>query len=465
MTSFQLRHTLPLFLLGLPLTTQVAMASGLEDLLNSIEQESLQRLDAGSNDEAVSRSDLESAESEEVVTAPVLTPPPALAPMGLPIQHARTSCPALQQQILAALGAEKSAWSITVVNSHGRVLADVNGDRSRIPASNQKLVSTAIAIDRLGPDHRIRTELWQLPDGTLRLQGGGDPTFGFSGLRRFAKLAAGSGGSSGNPTNTPVKLQLEEEPATSWWPSGWTKPDRQYAYGAPITRLALTSNALDMSVRNPPQRMQRLLSREISRNGRKAQVSTVPAGTPKPAGSVLLFSESSKSMHHLMSLANGESHNFTAEVLLREGTGSWRLREAQGRALNWLRQQGIQVNGVRVADGSGLDRGNRLTSQMLTALLLRMEQHPYAKNYFASMAVAGERGTLRYYFPGSRLKGRFAGKTGTIRGVKAVSGRLSTPQGPLYVSMIANGSYGPVARMRRMLEASDKYSACLPVPL
>ena len=102
---------------------------------------------------------------------------------------------------------------------------------------------------------------------------------------------------------------------------------------------------------------------------------------------------------------------------------------------------------------------------MLTALLLRMEQHPYAKNYFASMAVAGERGTLRYYFPGSRLKGRFAGKTGTIRGVKAVSGRLSTPQGPLYVSMIANGSYGPVARMRKMLEASDKYSACLPVPL
>ena len=461
----QLRRSVPLLLLGLPLTAQVAMASGLEDLLNNIEQDSLQRLDAGSNDETASRAESDAEESEDVVSAPPLTPPPVLAPMGLPLQQGRTACPALQTQILNALGAEKSAWSVTVVNSHGRVLADVNGNRSRIPASNQKLVSTAIAIDRLGPDHRIRTELWQLPDGTLRLQGGGDPTFGFSGLRRFAKLAAGSGGSSGARTNTPVKLQLEEEPASSWWPSGWSKPDRQYAYGAPITRLALTSNALDMSVRNPPKRMQRLLSREISRNGRKAELSTVEAGTPEPAGSVLLFSESSKSMHHLMSLANGESHNFTAEVLLREGTGSWRLHQAQARALNWLRQQGVPVNGVRVADGSGLDRGNRLTSQMLTALMLRMEQHPYAKNYFASMAVAGERGTLRYYFPGSRLKGRFAGKTGTIRGVKAVSGRLITPQGPLYVSMIANGSYSPVAKMRRMLESSDKYSACRPMPL
>ena len=56
-----------------------------------------------------------------------------------------------------------------------------------------------------------------------------------------------------------------------------------------------------------------------------------------------------------------------------------------------MRQQGLPTAGVRVADGSGLDRANRVTSRLLTALMLRMEQHPYAKNYYASMAVAGER--------------------------------------------------------------------------
>ena len=121
----QLRRSVPLLLLGLPLTAQVAMASGLEDLLNNIEQDSLQRLDAGSNDETASRAESDSAESEDVVSAPPLTPPPVLAPMGLPLQQGRTACPALQTQILNALGAEKSAWSVTVVNSHGRVLADV----------------------------------------------------------------------------------------------------------------------------------------------------------------------------------------------------------------------------------------------------------------------------------------------------------------------------------------------------
>ena len=38
--------------------------------------------------------------------------------------------------------------------------------------------------------------------------------------------------------------------------------------------------------------------------------------------------ERSVGMHGLLSLANTESHNFTAEVLLRQGTGSWDLQEA-----------------------------------------------------------------------------------------------------------------------------------------
>ena len=420
-------------------------AQGLESLLSSMEKANEEKLNP-------------------VAEHPPLTAPPFLAPVGLPLQQASTICPALQKAVVAATGAESDVWSITVANRDGMVLADLHGNKSRIPASNQKLISTAIAMDRLGPNHRISTELWRLPNGTFRIQGGGDPTFGFGGLRRFAKLAAGSGGGSSSGAGT-VKLQLEEEHASRWWPQGWSQPDRSYAYGAPITRLALTSNAVDLSVRNPPQRLKRLLNSEIYRNGANAEISTIPAGTPEPAGSVLLHSESSKSMHHLMSLANGESHNFTAEVLLREGTGSWSLPEAQRRAMSWMRQQGLPTAGVRVADGSGLDRGNRVTSRLLTALMLRMEQHPYAKNYYASMAVAGERGTLRYYFQGSPLKGRFRGKTGTISGVKAVSGKLDTNNGPLYVSMISNGSWGPVGVMQRVLEASLKQSGCRPVPL
>ncbi|NBR72563.1 MAG: D-alanyl-D-alanine carboxypeptidase, partial [Proteobacteria bacterium] len=108
----------------------------------------------------------------------------------------------------------------------------------------------------------------------------------------------------------------------------------------------------------------------------------------------------------------------------------------------------------------GLDRGNRITSKLFAALLLRMAQHPYAKNYYASMAVAGQRGTLSSYFRGTELEGRFTGKTGTISGVKAISGMLTTADGPLYLSMISNGSEAPVAVMGKVLHSVFAVGHC-----
>ena len=62
-----------------------------------------------------------------------------------------------------------------MLNSDGDILGDVNGGVPRIPASNQKLISTAFALDRLGPDFRLKTRLIQRPDGSLELNGEGDP--------------------------------------------------------------------------------------------------------------------------------------------------------------------------------------------------------------------------------------------------------------------------------------------------
>ena len=56
----------------------------------------------------------------------------------------------------------------------------------------------------------------------------------------------------------------------------------------------------------------------------------------------------------LLSLANTESHNFTAEVLLRQAADQWDVRAASAAAHRWMQQQGIPVGGLRVADGSGL---------------------------------------------------------------------------------------------------------------
>jgi len=379
--------------------------------------------------------------------------PAAPPPVGLPLLQSQVSCPALQQRLRAALGGEQQVWSVTVADGAGRLLADVNGTRPRVPASNQKLISTAIALDRLGPDYRLGTRLWRQPDGSLRITGEGDPDLDLAQLRRFAKLALGSGNG---------RILLVEEPQQRWWPQGWEWADRYEAYGAPITRLALTSNALDMAVPNPPSRLQRLLSQEIKRQGGSAAITLVSAAGAAGDGAELLHEERSIGMHGLLSLANTDSHNFTSEVLLRQGTGSWDLPQARQRAMLWLSAQGLPMAGVNVVDGSGLDRGNRVTSRLLAALLLRMAQHPYAHQYTASMAIAGQRGTLRSLWRGTELEGHFRGKTGTIRGVRSISGVLDTPEGPRYVSLVSNGAGSPNSTIGAVLRDVQQPGLCPP---
>jgi D-alanyl-D-alanine carboxypeptidase/D-alanyl-D-alanine-endopeptidase (penicillin-binding protein 4) len=392
-------------------------------------------------------------------TAPTASLPELPPPSGAPILQSQVSCPSLQQRLLAVLGGETSVWSVTVADGSGRLLADVNGIRPRVPASNQKLLSTAFALDRLGPDYRLATQLWRLPNGNFRLVGSGDPDLAVPQLQRFAKLALQSGG-GGGPAPGVVRLELAEEESGNWWPQGWHWADRTTSYGAPVTRLAITSNVIDEAVTNPPARLRSLLQRSVAQEGGQAQLVMVPARMPLAGDAVLIHEEPSIDMHGLLSLANTESHNFTAEVLLRAAAGTWDLAQATQLETLWLSRQGLPMEGVRIFDGSGLDRANRLTSRFLAALLLRMNQHPYARNYVASMSVAGRRGTLRHLFNGTSLDGNLFAKTGTLTGVRAISGVLRTSDGPRFVSAISNGAGAPNQTIGSILRQVQNVGLC-----
>ena len=394
-----------------------------------------------------------------------LTMPPSPPPTEQPLPQLQPgrSCPALQTALRTNVGSEARVWSVTVLNSDGDVLGNINGAVPRIPASNQKLISTAYALDRLGPDFRLKTRLIQRPDGSLELNGQGDPDLGIAGLQRFVLAALRQGGARGNSV-AGVKLMVREEPRSNWWPSDWHPADRGYAYGAPITRLALTSNAVGGAVSDPYSRLQRLFQQEALRRGGTVQIQRgQPVAETLSAvqqNTVVLHEESSAPMHALLSLANTESHNFTAEVLMRQASGLWDVRAASRATERWMFEQGLPIQGIRVADGSGLSRNNRVTSKTIAALLMRMDQHPFSAYYQASMAIAGQRGTLRNLYRGSVLDGRFRGKTGTISGVRSISGYLQTVDGPRYVSMISNGSVRPNTVMGQILRSVQRFSPC-----
>lgn len=394
---------------------------------------------------------------------PLIAPPPPPTDQPLPLLQQGRSCPSLKSALKAHVGNEARVWSITVLNSDGDVLGDLNGSVPRIPASNQKLISSAYALDQLGPDFRLKTQLIQRPDGSMELNGQGDPDLGIAGLQRFVLAALRQGGARGDSL-APVNLMVREEPHSNWWPSDWHPADRGYAYGAPITRLALTSNAVGGAVSDPYSRLQRLFQKEAQRRGGTVRIQRaqplISRDGAEDENTVVLHEETSAPMHALLSLANTESHNFTAEVLMRQASGLWDVRAASRATERWMFEQGLPMQGLQVADGSGLSRNNRVTSQTIAALLMRMDQHPFSAYYQSSMAIAGQRGTLRNLYRGSVLDGRFRGKTGTISGVRSISGYLHTEDGPRYVSMISNGSSRPNTVMGQILRSVHRFSPC-----
>jgi serine-type D-Ala-D-Ala carboxypeptidase/endopeptidase (penicillin-binding protein 4) len=177
-------------------------------------------------------------------------------------QAAHASLPALQARLAALLDEPRFAqaqWGVKVVSlDSGQTLFERNADKLLQPASNAKLYTAALALDRLGPDYRIQTSFYAAakPDaqgvihGDLLVYGRGDPSFSarFNG-GDYAKalqpaldalLAAGvkkiDGGIIGDES------YFRGAPFGSEW--AWE--DLQEYYGAPASALTFQDNVIDL---------------------------------------------------------------------------------------------------------------------------------------------------------------------------------------------------------------------------
>lgn len=86
-----------------------------------------------------------------------------------------------------------STVGFCLIDSHGSMVADANGQTSFIPASSIKTVTTATALEILGPDFRFVTEVKAsaplkdgIVDGDVVIVGGGDPMLATADLRTWA---------------------------------------------------------------------------------------------------------------------------------------------------------------------------------------------------------------------------------------------------------------------------------------
>lgn len=144
---------------------------------------------------------------------------------------------------------------------------------------------------------------------------------------------------------------------------------------------------------------------------------------------------------------NRHSDNYRADQLLRTIGGQL----AVNRALEPL---GISPNDYEQVDGSGLSRGNRAKPSTFVTLLKAMYQTDTGRIFYDSLPVSGVNGTLRNRFKGTSLQGKVHAKTGTLRGVRALSGYVETPDyGTVAFSIVVNQ---PGQSGRVMLQAIDE---------
>ena len=75
--------------------------------------------------------------------------------------------------------------SVSILDEFGDFIVDINGQIPRIPASNQKILSSAFSLDTLGPYYTLKTSLKEINDGSLYIEASGDPDFDKSHLEEL----------------------------------------------------------------------------------------------------------------------------------------------------------------------------------------------------------------------------------------------------------------------------------------
>ncbi|MFD3521844.1 D-alanyl-D-alanine carboxypeptidase/D-alanyl-D-alanine-endopeptidase [Streptomyces sp. NPDC058653] len=373
----------------------------------------------------------------------------------------------------------------------GEELYGQRADRPMTPASTIKIATAVAALSALGPDHRIATTVVtahdkagdrgkrdddkgadkgddksgdktadkgdtkadDTPDAKadakadedpteITLVGGGDATLDRKSLRALAHDTARALRDRGVHRVT-VRFDVSLY-------SG----DREHPIGpndniAPVTALMSGQGRLDDSARDSfggpaprsgdPAGDAADVFVELLREG-GVRVAKPPAKGKAPKDADRLAVTRSRPVSALVERMLTNSDNDIGESLVRQvaikAGRPASFAGAQQAVQAELKKLKLPVDGALLRDGSGLNRHDRITTGLLTALLARAADpdRPELRPVLTGLPVAGFSGTLRgRYDDGDAITGSglIRAKTGTLTGVNSLAGTVVGPGGRL----------------------------------
>lgn len=399
-----------------------------------------------------------------------------------------------------------------------------NADTQRILASNTKLLTSAAALDRLGPGFQFETDVilrGEIRDGVLEgdlaVIGGGDPTFSgrdhfgdsYGAFRPWAARLREMGIERIRGRLFVVHGLFDDERVHPTWP----KDQLDRWYEAPVDALSFNDNCVLVKVKpdgkpgtpaivelTPPLSMFRIEGNPVTipwqqrqwvsigrRKGSESHVFTASGKISSRAGSIdkwvtvtdppRYFGEAlhaalaeegipvdgpvvptvgldnhsagtwKRLLTHrtdlltVLEIVNKRSQNFYAESVFKLlgarfcNDGSW--AGGQRAVSEFLTEIGLDPNSYKIADGSGMSRGNRMTARQITTLLDEMYHHRWGPEYLRTLPYSGEE-DLRWHKRLVRQPylGNVMAKTGYLNGVSTLSGYAKARSGKIYAFSI-----------------------------
>jgi D-alanyl-D-alanine carboxypeptidase/D-alanyl-D-alanine-endopeptidase (penicillin-binding protein 4) len=384
-------------------------------------------------------------------------------------------------QRLDAAVAGRTQSCLTVDDGRGPSLYSVRADTPLMPASNLKLLTATAVLARIPEGDRLHTELRAarppvngVIGGDVWLVGAGDP------LLATADFAAQAGYEHQPRPRTPLEdladhlaaagvhqiqgrlLGDESRYDTQRVVPTWSPSYLANGEVGPMSALTTNDNLTQWTPKEvpapaPATNAASVLARLLQQRG--VQVGGTGDGVAPPTASTAVASVDSAPIADVVGTMLTQSDNLAAELLTKElgrrfgGAGTTAAGLGVTKAV--LQDRHLPVDGVVMADGSGLDRSDRATCQVL---LRAVEQGGPTGTIAKGLPVAGSTGTLFHRYIGSQLAGRLRAKTGTLNGAAAFTGWLATPQNrQLAFSFLVNG-IGSEAEGRAL---EDKVAAAL----
>ncbi len=355
--------------------------------------------------------------------------------------------------------------SVLVAAPDGAILFSKNADALRAPASTLKVLTALVALSRLGIDFRFETEFYLSPAGDLKIKGHGDPLL-ISEV--IAQMAAGLS----EKISTYADLALDNTHFAPIRIPGVTTTDNPY--DAPNGALCANFNTVffkrghsGLETAEPqtpllPFAIERIRARG-ARNGRiilsqerddttlyagelfryflrKAGVAggkTIRLGKVEPTDRLILRQASPFALTDVIARLMAHSNNYIANQLLTTaGVAAYgppgTLEKGVAAARNYA-EAIPELKGIRIAEGSGISRENRISAVMMHRLL--REFAPYRH-------LMTQEGPARF-------------KTGTLSGVSARAGYITAADGGDYPFVVFMNTPGRSAEavMGRIVRA------------